>query len=252
MNRRDDEPVDQDELERAFFGAAEAYGSGADPANDRAQRLLQPIVLALLLVLSALFAAQSFSKAAYGFTPREPLALGPAEDLRRTHPTDASGLILPSNRYVTISGVPERAAGGEGVKFEKLVGGHVYVATLRPDEPSGADQTFGSQAGSEDARVTFDGPGVVAYYAETYAVPFCGYDASAKLQAHVQEQRERAVLAGREPGAACVRGYLLIAGESPADAVPAIVGVGLWAIASLAGLVALARQLRRWFAGSRH
>ena len=37
-----------------------------------------------------------------------------------------------------------------------------------------------------------------------------------------------------------------------ADAVPAIVGVGLWAIASLAGLVALARQLRRWFAGSRH
>ncbi len=245
-----------EEFEREFFGPNQVGELGTAEldriAESQATRILRPVVFALLLGLSGLIAWQYVGHLRYFFAPVAIAPLGAAEDIGVAIRAEQLDSNLRSNRFVSLSGIPQRyaSAGDRGVF--KLIGAQLYVARKATELPDASSETFGDSNNPDENREEFDGSGwliafsdlprkyagIRDFYAENYRVPFCSHDPSPQLAAYFEAERERT---GKLD---CVEGYLLIEGEAPRDQWPYLAGLTAYALLVLGAMVRAVRSLR--------
>lgn len=245
-----------EEFEREFFGPNQAGELGTAEldriAESQAARILRPLVFALLLGLSGLTAWQYVGHLRYFFAPAAPAPLGAAEDIGAAIRAGNPNPNLRSQRFVSLSGIPQRyaSAGDKGVF--KLIGAQLYVARDAARLPGATSETFGDSDNPDENREEFDGSGwliafsdlprkyagIRDFYAENYRVPFCSHDPSPQLAAYLEAERERT---GKRD---CVEGYLLIEGEAPRDQWPYLAGLATYALLVAGAMVRALRSLR--------
>lgn len=210
----------------------------------------QTPLLVLVTLLGLFLALQYRSELLYFFTPNEPVELAAAEELQLDERWAPGGaLMLPSNRYVNIEGIPERRSVSDDSVFYKLVGAQIYVETHETGEgprllrnldtmPDPAAESY-RQLHIEPGRlIAFENISrryhmVVSYYSHSYGIEFCGHEPSTDVRAFRNNIRSgiRLMMAdelGRDPTEAevdermgrearCQRGYLLMSGAAPSD-----------------------------------
>ena len=245
-----------EEFEREFFGPNQVGELGTAEldriAESQATRILRPVVFVLLLGLSGLIAWQYVGHLRYFFAPVAIAPLGAAEDIGVAIRAEQLDSNLRSNRFVSLSGIPQRyaSAGDRGVF--KLIGAQLYVARKATELPDASSETFGDSNNPDENREEFDGSGwlitfsdlprkyagIRDFYAENYRVPFCSHDPSPQLAAYFEAERERT---GKLD---CVEGYLLIEGEAPRDQWPYLAGLTAYALLVLGAMVRAVRSLR--------
>lgn len=157
----------------------------------------------------------------YFFSDSQPIELGSVTEFASHSEQDPNYRPdIPNNRYVSLKGVPTRRSQSKKYQFFKLVGGQVYVETLREDahlsdlqrqqkaEAADADRTYFSGAGrairlsEQPARYE----GLRSYYFENYQTYFCGMQ--------LNERQQRLVDATDE---VCVEAFLIEDGVAPRD-----------------------------------
>lgn len=179
----------------------------------------------------------------YFFSDSEPIELGSVTEFASHSEQDPNFTpSIPNNRYVSLKGVPTRRSQSKKYQFFKLVGGQVYVETLRDDahlselqrqlksDVADTDRTYFSGAGraiklsQQPARYE----GLRSYYFENYQTYFCSMELTQRQQ-HLVDAT----------GEACVEAFLIEDGVKPRD--------NWWymVIASIVGLFVL---LNVWWA----
>lgn len=259
----DDTPTEPTEGDSAFESRDLSWFDGGAPVPDdfvddelvnmdSADAWGQPMVLALLATFALILAFQYTSDLRFFFTSRTAVDLNAGTDDEYTiaDSWSASGdLVLPSNRYVAVSGISERKSVARDRLFYKLVGAQIYVERVVIDERPRIlrGQPIPVERGQESIRPLHDEPGrliafsdlpkrysrLIQFYSDNYRVHFCGFEPSdllAQYQYRIRQEASRdlelelgrtptdeEISARAGPGATCQSGYLLLSGDSPAD-----------------------------------
>ena len=235
-------PVPEDYVDPALAGEDDGGGVWGQQA-----------VLLLVAAFAVFLSVQYIDDLRYAFSPAEPVDLNAgADESTRLAPEwfDAEGqLVLPSKRYVTVSGVPQRRSLSADREYFNLIGSPLYVEVEVNDTRPRIlrDQAMPVERGMEDVRPLYEGggrviaftdlpqryEGLVRFYSDAYRVEFCGFEPSQTLRTFQDRLRREAEVAlmdalGRAPTEAeiaaragatvrCQRGYLLLDGQRPAD-----------------------------------
>ena len=208
----------------------------------------------ILIAAFAIFLASQYTlEAKYFFSEREPIALNDGSiDEMFVGPEffDEEGeLSLPSNRFVEVTGIPNRRSVSGDREFYGLVGAQIYVERrVEDDRPRILqDAPREVERGMESVREAHEGTGriiafqdlprryedFVEFYSESYRTVFCGFEPSADLRSYQVRIRREAELELTEslgrtpteeeirdragPAAACQNAYLLIDAQDPKD-----------------------------------
>jgi len=210
-------------------------------------------IIILITAFAVFLAGQYTLEASYVFSDKEPIALNDgSEDEFLVGPgffDEDGGLVIPSNRHVEVTGIPNRRSVSGDREFYGLVGSELYVERrVEDDRPRILQNTPREiERGVESARTIHEGSGrvvafqdlprryerFVQFYSESYRIDFCGYEPSADLLSYQVRIRREAELAltdelGRPPtemeirehagpAAACQNAYLIIADEDPKE-----------------------------------
>jgi hypothetical protein len=213
--------------------------------------------LGIILLISAFalfLAAQYTLEATYFFSEKDPIALNEGSEdefLVGAQFFDEQGLLqLPSNRYVEVTGIPNRRSVSGDREFYALVGSELYVEARVPedDRPRILQNTPREiERGQESTRTIHEGVGravafedlpkryerFIQFYSESYRTHFCGYEPSEDLRSYQFRIRREAETnltdeLGRAPtemeiqdragpAAACQNAYLILADQKPTE-----------------------------------
>ncbi len=221
--------------------------------EEGARSVGQGLILLLVAAFAMLLSAQYTLELRYFFTDRDPIVLNEGADeslfIAPQWRDEAGNLEVQSNRFVHVSGIPERRSVSGDREFYSLVGSQLYVERrVEDDRPrilQGTPRPV--ERGMESARVLFEGEGRVVsfrdlprrytrfidFYSDGYRLHFCGFEPSEELRSYQFRVRRQATTAltetlGREPTedeireetgplGYCQEGYLLLADERPGD-----------------------------------
>lgn len=96
--------------------------------------VLRPILLILVLVMGGFILSDWQEELSYFFSAKQPVELGAVTDFPERRAEDPNWAPnMPHNRYVRISGIAENPTISRRYKYFKLIGGEVYVETVRDD-----------------------------------------------------------------------------------------------------------------------
>ena len=259
----DTELSDTPEKEQPSLADDEWFQSGAPVPDDFVDQDLVELdagadfgqlgIMVMIAAFAIFLAGQYTLEAKYFFSEKEPIALnaGSADEMF-VGPEffDEEGeLVLPSNRFVEVTGIPNRRSVSGDREFYGLVGSEIYVERrVEDDRPRILqDAPREVERGMESARLIHEGTGriiafedlprryedFIEFYSDSYRTVFCGFEPSADLRSYQLRVRREAELQlteslGREPteeeirehagpAAACRDAYLLISDQDPKD-----------------------------------
>ena len=210
-------------------------------------------IIVLITAFAIFLAGQYTLEAGYFFSDRDAISLnGASEDeflVGGEFVDEEGGLVIPSNRFVDVTGIPNRRSVSGDREFYSLVGSELYVERrVEDDRPRILQNTPREiERGMESARTIYEGVGrvvafqdlprryerFVEFYSESYRIDFCGYEPSEELRTYQVRIRRQAELdlideLGRAPtemeirehagpAAACQNAYLILADQDPRD-----------------------------------
>jgi len=176
-------PWDDDGVDPELMELAEA------PVRDS---VLRPILMLMVLVMGAFILSDWQEELAYFFSAKQPVEIGSVTDFPEKRATDPDwSPQMPHNRYVEVSGIGDSPSFSKRYKYFKLIGGEVYIETLRDDADASELeklQKTGNERGEERQEfVHFEAKGralsfaampkrystLRQYYSRYYNTTFC-------------------------------------------------------------------------------
>ncbi|MEC9397174.1 MAG: hypothetical protein VYE40_18135 [Myxococcota bacterium] len=140
-------PWDDDEVDPELVELGDA------PVRDS---VLRPILMLMVLVMGCFILSDWQEELAYFFSAKEAVQIGSVTDFPEKRAADPEwSPQMPHNRYVEVSGIGESPSLSKRYKYFKLIGGEVYIETLRDDaEASELEklQKTGNERGDEPAE----------------------------------------------------------------------------------------------------